>query len=166
MYKIDKTDHQIVQQLMQDGRMSCADIARSLGDISERAVRYRIERLRQEKIIQISAIVNPASLGYAVIADVLLEVEPGSIDEVARRLAQYECVSYVSCSIGDKDISIQLVAKNNSEVYAFVTEVLGKVPGVRKTTSSIVPMILKDVYNWHIPASAVDLDNKPGEKGV
>ncbi len=156
MYKIDKIDFQIVNLLMQDGRMSCADMARLIGDTSERAVRYRIERLVQEKVIQITAIVNPASLGYSVIADILVEVEPGSIQEVAQRLVHYECISYLSCSIGEKDISIQIVAKNNKEVYSFVTEVVGKVPGVRKTTTSIVPMILKDVYNWHIPISDVE----------
>jgi hypothetical protein len=29
--------------------------------------------------------------------------------------------------------------------------VIRKVPGVRKTTTSIVPIILKDVYQWRIP---------------
>jgi hypothetical protein len=32
-----------------------------------------------------------------------------------------------------------------------VTEVVRKVPGVRKTTTSIVPIILKDVYQWRVP---------------
>ena len=48
-------------------------------------------------------------------------------------------------------MSIQIVAKDTAEIYQFVTEVVRKVPGVRKTTTSIVPLILKDVYQWRIP---------------
>ncbi len=32
--------------------------------------------------------------------------------------------------------------------------VIGKIPGVRKTTTSIVPLVLKDVYQWRIPKAA------------
>jgi hypothetical protein len=34
-------------------------------------------------------------------------------------------------------------------------EVIGKMPGVRKTTTSIVPLVLKDVYQWQIPRDAI-----------
>ena len=60
-------------------------------------------------------------------------------------------VSYVACAIGETDVSIQVVAKDTGEVYRFVTEVVRKVPGVRKTVTSIVPIVLKDVYQWRIP---------------
>ncbi len=151
MYKIDKIDLQIIQLLMEDGRMPCVDIARRLGKISERTVRYRLEKLIRLGVIKVSAISNPNSLGYSVIADVFIEVEPAMILEVARKLSEYECVSYVACSTGQRDVSIQVVARTNNEVYSFVTEVVGKIPGVRKTTTSVVPIILKDVYDWHIP---------------
>jgi DNA-binding Lrp family transcriptional regulator len=72
--------------------------------------------------------------------------------DVAAVLAQNELVSYVACSIGENDISVQVVARNNAEVYAFATQVIGKLPGVRKTATSIVPVKLKDVYQWRIPS--------------
>ena len=40
----------------------------------------------------------------------------------------YECVSYVAYAIGDTDLSVQVVAHDNNEVYRFVTEVIGKTP--------------------------------------
>jgi len=152
MYKIDKIDRDIVDLLMDDGRMSAAEIARRAGGISERAVRYRIERMVSKGVIRISAVVNPKALGFSVIADVFIEVESNRIEEVAERLTHLERVSYVACSIGESDISAQIVAHDNDEVYTFVTEVIGRVPGVRKTTTSIVPVVLKDVYDWKIPA--------------
>ncbi len=153
MYEIDKIDIEIINLLMEDGRMPASEMARRIGGISERMIRYRIERIVKEGYIQISAITNPKSLGYLVTADVFLEVESGSILEVAKRAAEYDCVSYVACSIGERDISIQIVGHDTNEVYQFVTEVIGKIPGVRKTTTSIVPLVLKDVYQWRVPKS-------------
>jgi Lrp/AsnC family transcriptional regulator for asnA, asnC and gidA len=150
---IDKIDAQIVNLLIDNGRLSCADIARQLGGVSERSVRYRLERILAEGVIKISAIPNPKALGYSIIADVWLEVESDAILEVARKMAEYECISYVACAIGENDLSIQMVAHDTDEVYKFVTETIGKTPGVRKTTTAIVPLVLKDVYQWKIPTS-------------
>lgn len=157
MNELDAIDRLIVDCLMEDGRMTAADIARRLqGESSERAIRYRINRMVEIGAIKISAIVNPYALGYQVIADVFIEVEPVKIREVARLLAEHELVSYVACSIGERDISAQIVARDNTEVYAFATEFIGHLPGVRKTTTSIVPIRLKDVYQWRVPLEAVD----------
>ena len=68
-------------------------------------------------------------------------------------MTEYECISYVACAIGDTDISVQVVGRDTAEVYRFVTEVIGKTPGVRKTTTSIVPMVLKDTHQWRVPNS-------------
>jgi len=156
MYEIDDIDCQIIDLLIEDGRMNAAEMARRLqGESSERSIRYRINRMVEEGIIKISAVVNPHALGYQVIADVFVEVESGKIQEVARLLAKHEMVSYVACSIGDRDISAQVVARNNAEVYAFATEYIGHLPGVRKTTTSIVPFTIKDVYQWRVPRSAL-----------
>lgn len=151
MYEINKIDLGIVNLLLENGRMSASEIARRLGNVSERAVRYRIERMIEENMIHIGAVVRPEAFGLLIKADVLMEVESDRIREVAQKMAGYENVTYVACAIGETDVSIQVVAKDTDEVYRFVTEVVGKVPGVRRTTTSIVPLILKDVYQWRVP---------------
>lgn len=155
MYEIDRIDLKIVNLLLEDGRKSASEIARQIGDVSERAVRYRIERMIEENVIRISAVVRPETLGLPIRADVWLEVESESIREVAQKMAEYENVTYVACSIGENDVSIQVVAKDTDEVYRFVTETVRKVPGVRRTTTSIVPLILKDVYHWRAPETVI-----------
>jgi Lrp/AsnC family transcriptional regulator for asnA, asnC and gidA len=151
MYEFDKTDIKIVNLLLEDGRMSASEMARRMGDISERAIRYRVDRMIGEGVIQISAVVSPEALGYNIKADVWLEVEADTVLDVAKKMTSFENVTYVACGIGQNDISIQVVAKDTSEIYHFVTEVVRKVPGVRKTTTSIVPIVLKDVYQWRVP---------------
>ncbi len=160
-YKVDSIDRAIVDLLIKDGRMSGAEIARRVGGLSERSARYRIDRLVKEGVIRISAIACPKAVGLPVTADVFIEVEPGRITEVARKMAEFECVSYVAYSTGDRDVSVQVVARDNEMLYNFVAEVVGKVPGVRKTATMLVPMILKDVYQWSIPlAGYTDQDAK------
>lgn len=166
MTKIDAVDRAIVDSLMEDGRMPAAEIARRLGEgVSERTVRYRIDRMVKEGLITLSAIPNPRLLGYQIVADVFLEVEPSQINQVAQLLSQQDRVSYVACSIGEKDVSIQVVARDLADFYAYVTEVIGKLPGVRKTTSSIVPIILKDLHQWHIPRSEFTYQPDSSVKG-
>jgi Lrp/AsnC family transcriptional regulator, regulator for asnA, asnC and gidA len=151
MYKIDKVDKEIANLLVEDGRMSCAEIARRAGSISERSARYRLERLIEEGVIKVSAIANPQAVGYTIVADVWLLVEADLIQEVAQKMTEYECVSYVAYSIGETDVSVQVIGRSTTEVYRFVTEVIGKTPGVIKTITSIVPRVLKDVYQWRFP---------------
>lgn len=155
MYNFDKIDIKIVNILLEDGRMPASEIARRIGDISERAVRYRIDRMIESGIIQISAVAKPQAFGLTTIADIWLEVESDRILEVAKKMAEFENVSYVACGIGESDVSIQVVAKDTAQIYQFITEVIRKVPGVRKTTTSIVPLIIKDVYQWRVPESVI-----------
>jgi Lrp/AsnC family transcriptional regulator for asnA, asnC and gidA len=155
MYNFDKIDVKIVNLLLEDGRMPASEVARRLGDISERAVRYRIDRMVNDGVISISAVARPQAFGLTTIADIWMEVESDHILEVAKRMAEFDNVSYVACGIGESDVSIQIVAKDTAEIYQFVTEVVRKIPGVRKTTSSIVPLIIKDVYQWRIPERIV-----------
>ncbi len=151
MYNFDKIDIKIVNILLEDGRIPASEIARRLGDISERTVRYRIDRMVKDGIVRISAVARPQAFGLTTIADIWMEVESDRILEVAKKMTEFDNVSYVACGIGESDVSIQIVAKDTAEIYQFVTEVVRKVPGVRKTTTSIVPLILKDVYQWRVP---------------
>jgi Lrp/AsnC family transcriptional regulator for asnA, asnC and gidA len=155
MYEIDKFDLKIIQLLMKDGRMSASELAREIGDLSERSIRYRINRMVKEGKIRIRAVVNPKAFGFYVIADIGLEVESSHVQEVAEQIAKLENVSYLATSIGEKDISVQIYTKDNTEVYNLVTEVIGRLPGVRKTVTSIVPIVLKDVYDWCIPLETI-----------
>ena len=106
MHTLDKIDREIIRLLNEDGRMSCAEIARRLGGVSPRTVRHRVESLIGRNIIKVRAIVNPVALGYHVMADVLIEVEPGRVREVAEAVAAFYQVSYVACATGDTDVSI------------------------------------------------------------
>lgn len=136
--------------------MSSAEIARRLDGIPPRTISYRIDALVESGIISIRAIVNPRSIGYSVLADVLIETEPGALRSVAERIAQFEEVSYVAFATGDRDVSIQVLARTNDELFEFVTEQLAAIPGVRRTQTHLLPSKIKDIDNW-LPPSVVEV---------
>jgi Lrp/AsnC family transcriptional regulator for asnA, asnC and gidA len=155
-FSLDAIDRKIVSLLLEDGRVSSAEITRRIGHVSERAVRYRIERLIRSGVIRISAVVDPHAVGFSVIGDVLIDVAPGRLQDVAAQIVQFDNVSYVAGSVGEGDLSIQVYSRDTEELLRFVNEVVGKVPGVTRTKTAMVPWKLKDVYQWHVPAGAAD----------
>ena len=162
VYKPDKTDWKIITLLNEDGRIPSAEIARQLGTISARTVNNRIKVLTEQGIINISAIIEPTKVGYDVLADVLIEVEPGSVRDVAERVAEFPQISYVACSTGESDVSITLRVRDNKELFDFVTEKLGKIPGVRRTQTYILPLKLKSNDTW-LPPDVLDVDEGENE---
>ena len=147
-HKPDELDWKIIRLLMDDGRLSSADIARILGDISARTVTNRIDILTREGIINIRSIVDPEKVGYCVLADVFVEVEPGSLQDVTQELQRYPQISYLALAIGEIDILVSVRAKELDELYDFVIEVIGKIPGVRHTKTFPLPAQIKDITSW------------------
>lgn len=155
MYKPDDFDWQIIKLLNDDGRMPSAEIARKLGDVSARTVTNRIKTLTENGIINVRAVVNPEAVGYGVMADVFVEVEPGRVREVADLAAKFPQSSYVACATGECDVSISLRVRSIEELFEFVTENLGKIPGVRRTQSFLLPLKIKDLDTW-MPPNVLD----------
>jgi Lrp/AsnC family transcriptional regulator for asnA, asnC and gidA len=152
-HKLDKIDEDIICLLQEDGRMPSAEIARQIGGaVTERIVRFRIMKLCEDGVIHISAFVDPEKIGFPVLADVWISVENVNIMEVAHSLAALDQVSYVACSTGEWDISIQVYARSNLELHTFVTETVLKVPGVKKANFVVLPIVLKDLYAWRVRA--------------
>jgi Lrp/AsnC family transcriptional regulator for asnA, asnC and gidA len=151
LYQPDKIDWKIIALLNEDGRMSSAEISRQLGDVSARTITNRIENLKKHGIINIHSIVNPEMVGYGVLADVFIEVEPGDVRTVAETLMKFPQISYLACATGDTDIIISIRARNIKELYSFVTEVLGKIPSIRHTQTYLLPLSIKTIATWMPP---------------
>ncbi len=158
MYKPDQTDWKIIALLNEDGRMSNTEVARKMGDVSARTVSNRINTLTRQGIINVRAIINPEAVGYGVLADVYIQVEPGRVREVAELVAELPQVSYVACATGESDVSVSFRARSIEELFDFVNEKLGKIPGVRRTQTYILPLKIKDLDTW-MPPFVLDASN-------
>lgn len=164
-YSPDQIDWKIVALLNEDGRMPSAEVARRLGNVSSRTVNNRIKALTEQSIIDIRAVVNPEAVGYGVLADIYLEVEPGRVREIAELVAEFPQTTYVACATGDSDVSISLRVRTIEELFHFVDQKLGKIPGVRRTHSHVLPLKLKDLDTW-LPPNVFDSGDGSGTDGL
>lgn len=152
MHGVDELDRAIVSLLIEDGRMSCADIGRRLdGEVPERTINARIRRLVSRNIIRVQAVVDPEALGYKVMADVWMEVAAGQQRRVADELVKIVQVRYVAFRMGDRDLSVQMVGRDMEDLHHLVSDVVGQIPGVIRTGVTLVPVMVKHSSRWPIP---------------
>ena len=59
--QLDEIDKAIIRELQLDGRMSYAQLGPEVG-LSQAAVRQRVQRLTDSKVIEVVAITDPAAL--------------------------------------------------------------------------------------------------------
>ncbi len=145
--KIDELDLKLLALLSENGRISSAEMARTVGT-SERTVSNHVTNLIENDVISLVGIVNRQFFGYEVVADIFCQVEGADMEETAKEIGKFPEVSYVAISFGERDISVQVMCKSTKEVQDFVLKKLSRVPGVSRTTTVIVPTVIKDIYEW------------------
>ena len=100
---LDDVNKQIIEQLQRDGRMSYAALAKVVG-LSEAAVRQRVQRLLDNGVMQIVAVTDPLTLGFARQVMVGLKVGGRHALGGAARSPQIPEVDYVVICAGAYDL--------------------------------------------------------------
>ncbi|MEW5771636.1 MAG: Lrp/AsnC family transcriptional regulator [Pseudomonadota bacterium] len=112
-------DQKILAMLIDDGRMSFADIARELG-ISRVHARDRVQRLIDEGVIEkFTVIVNPEKIGTTVSAFFDVEVDPQGIESVAEDLARQPEVRSLYIMSDMRSLHIHTLTENNTALEQF-----------------------------------------------
>jgi Lrp/AsnC family transcriptional regulator for asnA, asnC and gidA len=147
---VDALDARIIRLLQGDGRLANTEIARRLG-VAEATVRNRIERLLQERVIQVGAWADPLKIGYQTYAMIEIQVKPPYIVKVAERLAQMPEFYFVGICTGAFDIYAGAVVRSVDDMYELTTRRLAHVPGIVRTSTSNVIRLVKRDYSYPIP---------------
>lgn len=147
---LDEHDRSIIRLLQEDGRVSNAAIARTIGT-SEPTVRKRIERLVADQIIKVTAVVNPANSGYNV--DILMGIraEPGKALHVGGQLGKFEQVLYLGYTTGRFDIIANMLFRGDDELFAFFSDTISKISGIVSTESFSVMRAERVDFDWKFP---------------
>lgn len=141
--RIDELDREIIKYLSQDGRASASEIANRIGKVTERTIRNRISALLQSKQIVIGAIPDPIIAEPGVHADVLIDVKPGKIDDVAAYLGEFDQVGYLAATSGKYCLNASIFAESNAELLDFIERHVAKADGVRRVNTSLVMRLYK-----------------------
>ena len=153
--KIDETDRRIILLLQQDGRMSARDVARRLGGITDRAVRYRIDRLLRTGTIDVIAVVNNEVVGYPVLGDVIIEVPQSRVRDTLAALADDELVCYLGADLERGAVTIQIAARDEYEFHTWVSRLLRAADGATLVKSTVVRQVTKGSDRWPPPQGDV-----------
>jgi Lrp/AsnC family transcriptional regulator for asnA, asnC and gidA len=143
---LDDINKQIIEHLQRDGRMSYATLAKTIG-LSEAAVRQRVQRLLDGGLMQIVAVTDPLTLGFARQAMVGLKVS-GDLRAIADQIAEIPEVDYVVICAGGFDLLVELVCTDDEHLLDLLNEKVRAVPGVTFTETFMYLKLAKQTYAW------------------
>ncbi len=147
---LDAIDIAIVRLLQEQGRTTNAHIARQLG-VSEPTIRKRIDRLVQDEIIKVVAVLNPRKTGYQTDVLVGIRVQPGSLLVVGEALSRVEEVVYLGYTTGRHDILVEMLFRDDDALFEFLN---GRLPSLGPIVSTETYHVLrtgKINYDWKLP---------------
>ena len=143
---LDDINKQIIEHLQRDGRMSYAALAKIIG-LSEAAVRQRVQRLLDGGLMQIVAVTDPLTLGFARQAMVGVKVT-GDLRAVADDLAAIPEVDYVVICAGGYDLLVELVCTDDDHLLDLLNDKVRAVKGVAGTETFMYLKLAKQTYAW------------------
>jgi Lrp/AsnC family transcriptional regulator for asnA, asnC and gidA len=143
---LDDLNKRIIEQLQRDGRMSYAALAKVVG-LSEAAVRQRVQRLLDAGVMQIVAVTDPLTLGFARQVMIGIRVE-GDMRSVAESLAKIPEVDYVVICAGGYDLLAELVCTDDEHLLKLLNDTIRAIAGVISTETFVYLKLAKQTYAW------------------
>jgi Lrp/AsnC family transcriptional regulator, regulator for asnA, asnC and gidA len=143
---LDDINKRIIEHLQRDGRMSYATLAKTIG-LSEAAVRQRVQRLLDGGLMQIVAVTDPLTLGFARQAMVGVKVT-GDLRSVADDIATIPEVDYVVICAGGYDMLVELVCTDDEHLLDLLNDKIRTVKGVAATETFMYLKLAKQTYAW------------------
>ena len=137
MLNLDKVDQQLLELLQSNSRSSTSALARTLG-VSRSTVQDRINRLERRKVIAGYTIrYHDSFSGRQLNAHVMIQVNPKQSQKIVDALSRMGAVITVQTVSGIYDLVTTVKAATPQEMDKVLDEI-GELPGVEKTTTSIV----------------------------
>lgn len=149
--KLDRADRAIIAALLEDGRMSNAQLAERVG-LSASPCWQRVRRLEKAGIIAgYTAVLDAAQLGASetVIIEVVLDRHDDEIlENFGRAMASIPEVLEVYLTTGEYDYLVKVAVSGTAGYEEFLRHKLYKIPGIRHSRSSFALRCLKRVQSY------------------
>jgi len=146
--ELDPTDKAIIRALQIDGRAPYSKLGPAVG-LSQAAVRQRVQRLVESGVMQVVAVTDPATLGFAVQAMVAITVS-GDVRAVAAELEELPEVDYVVMTAGRFDLLAEVVCTDTHHLLDVVNDRIRAIPNVSGTEVFTYLNLVKQTYSWGV----------------
>jgi Lrp/AsnC family transcriptional regulator for asnA, asnC and gidA len=144
---MDGLDRLILQTLQEDGRAPFTQIARQAG-VSEATIRARYRDLAEKGVVRTVGIVDPYALGFQAPAIIGVSVEPGTVEQVARKIGALSEVSYLVMTLGRFDLIVEVFCRDLPQLTNLLVQAIQTIPGVRATEMLMIARSYKLTYRW------------------
>ncbi len=151
--KLDQLDHQIVEKLVQNGRLPFSGIAEEIGS-STYTVTRRYERLVKANYIKACIQVNPVLLGFQAILELHLSLsDHNEVKTITDELCKIPGVSYILKVSGDYDLIVVALVKDCKDIISINEEIakirhIKNVNGVMREIRTVWPTIRQHITTF------------------
>jgi DNA-binding Lrp family transcriptional regulator len=134
--EIDPLDARLLLMLRAHPRIGLVEVARRLG-VARGTVQARLDKLQARGVITgFGPDVEPARMGYPVLAFVSLEIVQGRLNEAVEGLMRVPEVLEAHGVTGDRDLLCRVVARDNTHLQEVINAML-HTGAVQRSTSAI-----------------------------
>jgi Lrp/AsnC family transcriptional regulator, leucine-responsive regulatory protein len=141
MKVIDEVDVQLLKLLQDDGRITNADLAKSVG-LSPPSVLQRVRALERSGFIRgYTALLDPDRLGLKITAFAMVSLslhQDMPIERFRRSVQEIEEVQECYHVSGEYDFLLKIVVRDMKAYEALIREKISKIRGIRQINSSFV----------------------------
>ncbi|WP_115786889.1 Lrp/AsnC family transcriptional regulator [Arthrobacter silvisoli] len=133
---LDSLDARIILALDRDPESSALALSRTLG-VARNTVHARLARLeRSGALSSFSRRLDPAALGYGLIAFLSLAISQTRAGSVENGLEAIPEVIEVHATTGDADLMAKVVARDTADLYRITNQIL-EIEGIQRTSTAI-----------------------------
>lgn len=148
--KLDKKDYEILRAMIILGTKNSKKLAQYT-NITDKTIRNRIAKYQENKIFKEAILINANFFGYSIKADFFIKVQKNikSQQIIDYLINNYKHnILYLGYHWSENDdISIQVIFHNTKEIHNFKQK-LQQHPLITSIKMIIVPMVIKDTYEW------------------
>lgn len=136
MLTIDRLDADLIKTLAENPRVGLLEVARRLG-VARGTVSARLDKLVRRGVVKgFGPEVEPAAVGFPILAFVWLEIAQGRLDEAVEQLHGVPEVLEAHATSGDRDLLCRVVAKDPEHLQEIINRMV-RTGSVRRSTSHI-----------------------------
>ncbi|MBN9681694.1 MULTISPECIES: Lrp/AsnC family transcriptional regulator [unclassified Corallococcus] len=149
---MDALDYRIVDMLQRDGRATQLELSRGV-KLSQPAVAERIRKLEEKGVITgYTARVDATQLGKDITAFIGVSIEhPKHFEGFARKVAELSDVLEAHRVAGQDSYVLKVKTANTRTLDSLLVETLRTIPGVTRTSTTIVLSTLKEDTHVRVP---------------
>lgn len=147
---LTEADHRMLAVLANDGRAGFAELAQASGT-SQSTVRRRLSELLDSGVLYLDTEFDRRILALDTRAMLWLSVTPAELVAAGEAMAEHVEVAFCAAVSGASNLTASVVCSGVTELYAYLTEKVAKLPGVQAVESAPVIRTVKSISAGRIP---------------